>query len=158
MTPEKTVEQRLNDLGLEIPDAAAALASYVPTVISGNQLIVSGQIPLAGGVPTYQGIVGDSVSFEDAQAAARICAINIVAQAKTALGGDLERVSRILRLGGFVAATPDYQDHHKVINAASDLMIDIFGDRGRHSRAAVGVSSLPLGVPVEIDALIEIDG
>ena len=150
------VEDRLKALGLEIPQAMAPVANYVPFVISGNLLSISGQIPMKDGKLAYTGIVGDTVSLEDAADAARVCAINLIAQMKSALGGDLERVVRIVKLGGFVASTPSYTDHPKVINGASDLMVDVFADKGRHSRSAVGVSSLPLGVPVEVDALVEI--
>lgn len=151
-----SIDARLNDLGITLPEAAAPVANYVPFVISGNLISVSGQIPLKDGSVVYTGQVGDTVDLETAQAAARLCGINIIAQLKAALGGDLERVARIVKLGGFVNSVSDYTDQPKVINAASDLMVDVFGDAGRHSRSAVSVNGLPLGSTVEIDALVEI--
>ncbi|GAB6053581.1 RidA family protein [Magnetospira thiophila] len=151
-----TVAQRLQDLGLEIPEAVAPVANYVPFVVTGNLVVVSGQVPIQSGQVAFKGKLGAGVSLEDGIAAARLCAINIIAQVKTACNGDLERVKRVVRLGGFVACTADFADHPKVINGASDLMVAVFGDAGRHARAAVGCPSLPLDVPVEVDALVEI--
>ncbi|CCQ73690.1 RidA family protein [Magnetospira sp. QH-2] len=151
-----TIDARLKEMGLTIPDAPTAVANYVPFVVTGNLVVVSGQVPLQGGKPAYQGKLGGSVSMEAGIAAARLCAINIIAQVKAACEGDLDRVSRIVRLGGFVACTPDFADHPKIINGASDLMVEVFGDAGRHARAAVGCPSLPLDVPVEVDAMVEI--
>ena len=119
-------------------------------------VFVSGQVPLVGGEFKFQGKVGAEFSVEDGQEAARICAINIIAQLKAACGGDLDRVRRIVKLGGFVNSTPEFTDQPKVINGASDLMVAVFGDAGRHSRAAVSAGSLPLGVAVEVDAVAEI--
>jgi len=132
------------------------VANYVGFVQSGNLVFVSGQVPLKDGKLQYQGKVGAEVSLEDAQAAAKLCAINIIAQLKAACGGDLDRVQRIVKLGGFVNSVPEYGDQPKVINGASDLMVAVFGDKGKHSRAAVSAGALPLGVAVEIDAVAEI--
>jgi len=150
------VETRLKELGIEVPDAAAPVANYVGWVRSGNLVFVSGQVTLVDGKPRYQGKLGESLSLEDGQEAAKLCAINIVAQLKQACDGDLDRVGRIVRLGGFVNSTPDFVQQPQVINGASDFMVAVFGDKGRHSRAAVSVASLPLGVAVEIDCVAEI--
>lgn len=150
------IEQRLEKLGITLPSPAAPAANYVPYVISGNQLIVSGNLPFGANGLEYVGKVGDDISLEDAQAAAKLCAINLLAQAKVALGGDLSRVTRLLRLGGFVNATADYTQQPAVINGASDFMVEVLGEAGKHARAAVGVASLPFGVSVEIDAIFEI--
>lgn len=151
-----TVESRLKDLGITIPEAAAPLANYVPWVQSGSLVFVSGQIPLVAGKPEFIGKLGESMDVAEGVKAARTCAINLIAQVKAACGGDLDRVVRVVRLGGFVNATPDFVDHPKVINGASDLMAEVFGDAGRHCRAAVGSSSLPLGVAVEVEGTFEI--
>ena len=150
------VDARLAELGIEVPEAAAAVANYVGYVRSGNLVFVSGQVPLVGGAFKFQGKVGAEFSVEEGQEASRICAINIIAQLKAACGGDLDRVRRIVKLGGFVNSTPEFTDQPKVINGASDLMVAVFGDAGRHSRAAVSAGALPLGVAVEVDAVAEI--
>ncbi len=150
------VDARLAELGIEVPEAAASVANYVGYVRSGNLVFVSGQVPLVDGTFKFQGKVGAEFSVEEGQEAARICAINIIAQLKAACGGDLDRVRRIVKLGGFVNSTPEFTDQPKVINGASDLMVAVFGDAGRHSRAAVSAGALPLGVAVEIDAVAEI--
>ena len=150
------VDARLAELGIEVPEAAAPVANYVGYVQSGNLVFVSGQVTLVGGEFKFQGKVGAEFSVEEGQEAARICAINIIAQLKTACGGDLDRVRRIVKLGGFVNSTPEFTDQPKVINGASDLMVAVFGDAGRHTRAAVSAGSLPFGVAVEIDAVAEI--
>ena len=150
------VEERLKELGIELPEPQAALANYLPWVITGNLVSVSGQVAMAGGNPRWVGKVGDKVSLEEAVEAARVCAIQIIAHLQAACEGDLERLRRIVRLGGFVNCIEGYTNQPKIINGASDLMVEVFGDRGRHSRAAVGTSSLPLNVPVEIDCLAEI--
>ncbi len=149
-----SIDSKLKSLGIDLPQAAAPAANYVPWVISGNQVFVSGQLPMEAGKIAVAGRLGDNVSLEDGQRAARLCAINILAQAEAALG-DLDRVTRIVRLGGFVASADRFTDQPKVVNGASDLMVEVFGDAGRHARAAVGVNTLPLGVAVEIDAIIE---
>jgi enamine deaminase RidA (YjgF/YER057c/UK114 family) len=150
------IDARLEELGIELPQAAAAVANYVPYVITGNLVFVSGQVTIENGEFKYLGKVGDEISVEDGQAAARLCALNIIAQLKDACGGDLDRVRRIVKLGGFVNSTPDFKDQPKVINGASDLMVEVFGDKGKHARAAVSAGSLPVGVAVEIDAVAEI--
>ncbi|MBC6405617.1 MAG: RidA family protein [Rhodospirillales bacterium] len=152
------ISARLERLGIAIPDAAAPLANYVGWVRSGDLVFVSGQVTLKDGKPHYIGKLGAGIGLEAGQAAARLCAINIVAQLKQAAGGDLDRVQRILRLGGFVNSTPDFVQQPQVIDSASDLMVEVFGEKGHHSRAAVSVSSLPLGVAVEIDCIAEVSG
>jgi enamine deaminase RidA (YjgF/YER057c/UK114 family) len=150
------VDARLKDLGITVPEAAAPVANYVGFVRSGNLVFVSGQVPIKDGKFHYQGKVGAEVSLEDAQEAAKMCAVNIIAQLKAACGGDLDRVQRIVKLGGFVNSVPEFGDQPKVINGASDLMVAVFGDKGKHARAAVSAGALPLGVAVEIDAVAEI--
>lgn len=152
-----TIEARLAELGIELPAAPNPVANYVPYVVSGNLLLISGQISKAADGTVVTGALGRDVSIEAGQSAARLCALNILAQAKAALGS-LDRVGQVLRLTGFVNATPDFTDHPKVVNGASDLMVELLGDKGRHTRAAVGVSSLPLGSAVEVDAIIAIVG
>jgi enamine deaminase RidA (YjgF/YER057c/UK114 family) len=149
-----TVEDRLAALGLSLPQPVAPIANYVPFVQSGNLLHISGQVSLdeTGGIT---GTVGVDVSLEQAQAAARLCGINLIAQMKAALG-DLNRVKRIVKLGGFVQAGPDFFDIPQVINGCSDLMVDAFGEAGRHARAAVGVYRLPRNFAVEVDAVVEV--
>ena len=150
------VAGRLAELGIVLPPAAAPVANYVPFRISGSQLFISGQVPIEGGVPKFLGIVGDNISVDQAGQAARLCAINILAQVSAALGADLERIVACVRLGVFVASTPAFTEHPVVANGASDLMVEVFGDSGRHARFAVGAPSLPLGVAVEVDGLFEI--
>lgn len=150
------IDARLRELGLELPAAAPAVANYVPFVVSGGLVFVSGQITLKDGKPQWLGRLGENLTVEDGYQAARLCGLNLIAQARAACQGDLDRLRRVVRLGGFVACTPDFTDHPKVVNGASDLMVEVFGDAGRHARAAVGAPSLPLGVPVEIEAVLEI--
>lgn len=152
-----TIETRLTELGLSLPEASAPVANYVPYAVSGSLVFISGQLPLKGGKLLFTGKVGDKVSVGEAEVAARQSALNIIAQLKAACDGDLGRVKRIIKLGGFVAADSTFTDHPKVINGASDLMVDVFGDAGRHARAAVGCPSLPLDAPVEVEAIIEIE-
>ena len=149
-------EKRLSDLGLELPEAAVPVANYVPYAISGALVYISGQLPLRGGKLLFTGKVGDTVSIDEAAAAARQSALNIISLLKLACEGDLDRMKGVVRLGGFVAAGSNFTDHSKVINGASDLMVEVFGAAGRHARAAVGCPSLPLDAPVEVDAIIEI--
>ncbi|WP_020401247.1 RidA family protein [Kordiimonas gwangyangensis] len=151
-----SVDKRLAELGIEVPTPVAPVANYVPFVISGNLVSISGQIPMKDGKLAFEGKVGAEVSPEEAREAARICALNLISQMKAACGGDLDRVVRVVKLGGFVNCVDGFGGQPQVINAASDLMVDVFGDKGKHSRSAVGTNALPLNVPVEIDALVEI--
>lgn len=148
-----TIEARLKSLGLVLPAAPAALANYVPTVIAGDLLFVSGQISKAADGSLTVGKVGTELTTDEGAAAAALCALNILAQAKTALG-DLDRIEQVVKLTGFVNAAPSFSDHPKVINGASDLMVEVLGDKGRHTRAAVGCSGLPANAAVEVDAII----
>lgn len=150
------IESRLKDRGITLPVAAAPAANYLPFTISGNTLYLSGQLPMENGKVAVTGLVGRDVDVAAAQRAAELCAINILAQARAALG-DLGRIRRILKLNGFVASMPDFTEQHLVINGASNLIADILGDAGKHARAAVGMAALPLNASVEIDAIIEID-
>ena len=150
------IEARLNELGITLPTPAAPVANYLPYTISGNMIFVSGQVTIGPDGLEYQGKIGADLTVEDGIKAARLCAINILAQVKAALDGDLERISQCLKLGGFVNAVPDFTDHPAVINGASDLMVEVLGDRGRHARFAVGAGGLPLNVAVEVDAIFEI--
>ncbi|HJM93084.1 MAG: RidA family protein [Alphaproteobacteria bacterium] len=150
------IEARLQELEITLPDAPAPAANYVPYVQTGNQVFVSGQVPWAGGERNFVGKVGAEFSIEEGQAAARVVVLNIIAQLKAACGGDLDRVVRCVKLGGFVNCTSDFHNHPQVINGASDLMVDIFGDAGRHARFAVGAPALPFNVAVEIDAVFEV--
>ncbi len=148
------IDRKLEELGLTLPQAAAPVASYVPTVLANGMLHISGQLPFKDG-ELVTGRVGDGVSLEDAQEAAELCALMLVAQMKAALG-TLGRVERIVKLGVFVNSTGDFTDQPKVANGASDLMVALFGDAGKHARSAVGVPVLPLGAAVEIDAIVQV--
>ena len=150
------IEARLKELGIELPQPAAPVANYVPFTISGNLVFVSGQICQWNGELRFIGKLGAAISIADGREAARLCALNILAHLRAACGGDLDRVCRVLRLGGFVNCTPEFTDMPQVVNGASDLMVAVFGDLGRHARAAVGMSSLPGGVAVEVEATFEI--
>jgi enamine deaminase RidA (YjgF/YER057c/UK114 family) len=150
------ISKRLADLGITLPVAAAPAANYVPYVISGNTLYLSGQLPMESGKVAVTGIVGKDVTLEDAKRAAELCAINILAQASAALGGDLSRVKRLIKINGFVASAQDFTSQHLVINGASDLLVNVLGEAGKHARAAVGMACLPLNASVEIDAILEI--
>ena len=149
------VEQRLAKLGIVLPAPNAPVANYVPFVQAGTFLFVSGQIS-KGPSGVVKGKLGATLTLEERVAAARLCAINIITQLNAALGGDLDRVKRIVKLGGFVNCVPEFEDQPKVVNGASDLMVAVFGDAGKHARAAVGAPSLPMGAAVEIDAIVEI--
>jgi enamine deaminase RidA (YjgF/YER057c/UK114 family) len=153
----QTVTERLQGLGVVLPAPAVPVASYVPYVITGNTLFISGQLPVNADGQMIKGHLGSTVNLEEGQEAARLCAINILAQAKAALGGNLDRITRCVKLGGFVACLPEFTDHPKVINGASDLIVGALADAGRHARFAVGVASLPLGAAVEVDAVFEIE-
>lgn len=150
------IDARLQELGIALPDAPAPAANYVPAACSGSLIFVAGQLPMEGGKPQFLGKLGRELQTADGQKAARLCALNIVAQLRAALGGDLDKVKRIVRVGGFVNAVPDFTDHPQVVNGASDVLVQIFGDAGKHARAAVGVSSLPRGVAVEVEAVAEV--
>lgn len=154
MTQE--IHDRIARLGVTLPTPALPVSNYVPVVQSGNMLYVSGQLPVDSSGKMTKGIVGQNLSIEDGQAAARLCAINVLAQVNGALAGDLSRIVRCVKLGGFVAAPPEFTDHPKVINGASDFIVAALGDAGRHARFAVGVSGLPFGVAVEVDAVFEV--
>lgn len=149
-------EQRLADLGLTLPDPVRPVANYVPFVRAGNLLHISGQVSTdaSGGV---RGVVGVAVSAEEARRAARICGLNLIAQMKAALDGDLSRVRRIVKLGGFVQAGEHFFEIPQVLNGCSDLMVEVFGEAGRHARSAVGVYRLPLNFAVEVDAVVEVE-
>lgn len=153
---QSAIDARLAELGLSLPAAAAPVANYVPYVISGNLIFVSGQVPARDGALPYKGLVGREATLEQGKEAAQLCALNLLAQVKAALGGDLGRLKRVVKLTGFVACGPDFAQHPEVINGASDLMVAVLGDAGRHSRAAVGSASLPRGVSVEVDGVFEI--
>jgi len=149
------IETKLAEMGVTLPDAPAPAANYVPFVVTGNTVYVSGQISQnADGLMT--GKLGDGVSVEDGAAAAQACAISLLAQLKAACGGDIERLVRVVKLVGFVNSTADFTDQPKVINGASDFLVAALGDRGRHARSAVSAASLPLGVTVEIEGIFEI--
>lgn len=150
-----SIHARLAELGVDLPAPAAAVANYVPFVRTGDLLHISGQLSndASGGV---KGTVGEDVSPEDAARGARLCGINLIAQINAALDGDLDRVVRIVKLGGFVQAAGDFTAIPAVINGCSDLMVEVFGDAGRHARSAVGVYKLPLGFAVEVDAIVEV--
>ena len=148
-----SIDARLAELGITLPDAAAPAANYVPTVRSGNLLYVSGQVPIRDG-ELVKGQLGNGTSVEDGQAAARLCGLSLIAQVRKAVG-TLDTV-RVVKLNGFVNCTGDFGDHPAVVNGASDLMVEVFGDKGRHARSAVGSSSLPFGVSVEVEGIFEI--
>lgn len=150
------IETRLQQLNLTLPPVAPPAANYIPCTQSGTTLYIAGQIPFLGGVKAHIGRLGENMSIEDGQKAAQACALNILAQAMAACGGDEKRIVRCLKLGGFVNCTPDFDQMPAVVNGASDLMVHVLGDRGKHARFAVGAPSLPLGVAVEIDAIFEI--
>ena len=152
-----SIDAKLKELGIEVPEPAAPVANYVPFVAVGKLVFISGQVPLVDGKPQYIGKVGTTFSVEEGQQAARICAINLIAQMRAAAGGDLDKVKRVVRLGGFVNSTPDFTQQPSVVNGASDVMVEVFGDKGKHCRTAVSAGALPLDVAVEVDAVIELD-
>jgi enamine deaminase RidA (YjgF/YER057c/UK114 family) len=151
------VEARLQELGITLPQPPAPVASYAPFVRSGNLVFISGQVTLGPNGLEYVGSVGGEVTPEDAKAGARLCAINLLAQLKSAVGGDLDRVVRCVKVTGFVNAVPGFTGHPEVVNGASDLFVEVFGDKGRHARAAVGAGSLPRNVAVEVEAIFEVE-
>ncbi len=151
----ETTEARLAELGVELPSPAAPAANYVPYVVSGNQLFVSGQLPMGADGLEHVGKLGDDISVGEGKAAAKLCAINLLAQAKAATG-DLEKVARLVKIVGFVNSTADFTQQPQVINGASDFLVQAMGDKGRHARSAVSAASLPFGAAVEIEAIFEI--
>lgn len=151
----RTVDARIQELKIELPKAAAPVANYVPVVIAGNIVSVSGQVTAFNGEIKFQGKLGREFTIEQGQQAARLCGLNILAQLKAAIT-DLDRIKRCVKLNVFVNSMPDFADQPKVANGVSDLMVEVFGDAGKHSRSAVGVANLPLNVAVEVDALFEI--
>lgn len=150
------IEKQLENLGITLPQATLPAANYVPCVQSGNLLFVSGQLPFKSDGTLMTGLVESEVSIEQAKEAAKLCAIHILSQAKLALGS-LDKISRIVKLGGFVASNPTFHSHPAIINGASDLIVAVFGDKGRHARVAMGVAALPLNACVEVEAIIEIN-
>jgi enamine deaminase RidA (YjgF/YER057c/UK114 family) len=150
------VETKIKELGIDLPPAAAPAANYVPYMRSGKMIHTAGQLPISGGHLIATGLLGRDLDATAGQAAARQCAINIIAQLKAATG-DLDRISRIVKITVFVASTPAFTTQHLVANGASDLLAAVFGEKGKHARSAVGVASLPLNAPVEIEAIVEVD-
>jgi len=154
----KTIAEAVAALGHELPAAPAPAANYVPYVQSGNLLFISGQISQDRNGPAWLGHLGDTVSLEDGQKAAQACALAILAQLSAATGGDIARIRRVVKLGVFVASAPGFTQQPQVGNGASDLIAAVFGDKGKHARAAVGVAALPRGVSVEVEAIVELEG
>ncbi len=151
----RAIERKLAELNIVLPEPSAAVATYVPFVISGNLVFVSGQVSIAAG-RVITGRLGAELDVEAGARAARACGLNLLAQLKAAIG-DLDRVRRVVKLGAFVNSTPEFADHPKVANGASDLMVAVFGEAGKHARAAIGAPSLPLGAAIEIDGVFEIE-
>ena len=150
------IEARLRELGIALPEPAVPLANYIPFTVAGSLVVVSGQVPLRDGRIAYTGKVGATLSPDDGRAAARLCFINVLAQLRAACGGDLDRVKQVLRLGGFIAAPPEFTQHPIIMNGASDLAVELFGEAGKHARTTVGVPSLPGDAAVEVEGLFEI--
>lgn len=150
------IDARLAELGIALPEATVPVANYLPFVVSGNLVFVSGQVGMEAGRPKFVGRLGQDLTADQGYQAARLCGLNLITQVKAACDGDLDRVKRVVRLGGFVNCTADFTEQPRVVNGASDLMVEVFGDAGRHARAAVGSTSLPLGVAVEVDGIFEI--
>ena len=150
------VDAKLDMLGIALPTPMAPMANYVPFTVAGGLVFVSGQVPAQDGKIAFAGKVGASVSAEDGAAAAKLCFVNVLAQLKAACGGDLDRVSRVVRLGGFVASPPEFTQHAAVMNGASDLAVAVFGEAGRHARTTIGVPSLPGDAAVEVDGIFEV--
>lgn len=150
------VDMHIAQLGIELPTPSPPAGAYVPFVVAGGLLLVAGQLPMWNGTLKYDGRVGAEITLEDGIAAARLCGLNLLAQARAACDGDLDRVRRVLRLGGFVQAAPGFTDHPKVLNGASELMVEVFGQAGRHVRVAVGAASLPMAAAVEVEAMFDI--
>ncbi len=151
-----SIENNLKKYSIVLDEAAAPAGNYVPFVISNNLVFISGQLPFRNGIIPKTGIVGDDVSIEEAIEMSKLCALSLLSQLKVACDGNLNRIKRVVKLGGFVASSPKFTDQPKIINSASEIMVKIFGENGKHSRFAVGVSSLPLNAPVEIEGIFEI--
>jgi len=151
-----TIDAKLAELGIAVPAAAAPIANYIGYNIVGSMVVVSGQIPLVDGKIAVTGKVGAGVSVEQGQHAARICFVNLLAQLKAATGGDLDQVKRVVRLGGFIAAGPDFTQHALVMNGASDMAVAVFGEKGRHARTTIGVPALPGDAAVEVEGMFEL--
>ncbi len=149
------IEAKLAEMGLALPPPPAPVATYVPFVITGRLVVVSGQLPTSGGAIMVTGRLGGGVSVEHGQRAARLCFLNVLAQLKAA-SAELDRVRRVVRLGGFISCVPDFTDHGVVMNGASDLAVAVFGEDGRHARSTIGVASLPLGAAVEVEGMFEL--
>ncbi len=150
------ITTRMAELGIELPEPAAPAANYIPFVVTGNLVFVSGQVTVWNGELRYIGRLGEDMDIDEGYRAARLCGLNLIAQAKAAAKGDLNKIKQVVKLGGFVNSTADFTDHPKVINGASDLMAEVFGEAGKHARFAVGAPSLPLGVAVEVDGVFEL--
>jgi enamine deaminase RidA (YjgF/YER057c/UK114 family) len=150
------IDAKLAELGITLPTPMAPVANYVPFVVSGDLVFVSGQVPAQDGKVAMTGKVAAELSVEQGQAAARLCLINVITHLKSACAGDLDRVQQVVRLGGFIASPASFSQHALVMNGASDLAVAIFGDAGRHARTTIGVPSLPLDVPVEVEGLFRI--
>jgi len=151
------IADRLAELGIELPDAPNPVANYQPYVVSENFVFLSGQVTIWNGELKYQGKIGRDFTVEDGYDAARMCGLNLIAQVRAACGGDLDRIKQVVKLGAFVNCVDDFKDHPNVVNGASDLMAEVFGDAGRCTRTNAGVPSLPLGFAVEIDGVFEIE-
>ncbi len=152
-----SIENKLAELGIVLPTPATPLANYVPFVIQGELVVVSGQLPMQGGRLAFTGKLGDGgLTIEQGQECARLCFVNLLAQLRVACGGDLDRVRRVVRLGGFIASPPAFTAHAQVMNGASDMAVAVFGDAGRHARSTIGVPSLPADAPVEIEGMFAI--
>jgi enamine deaminase RidA (YjgF/YER057c/UK114 family) len=150
------INQRLKELKIDLPETPNPVANYLPYTITGNLVFISGQIPFVEGQLLYSGKIGEDISIEDGQKAARICGLNLLSQLNQACDQSLNRVSRVIKIGGFVNSTSIFKEHALVINGVSNLMVEVFQDRGKHARAAIGCSSLPLGASVEVEAIFEI--
>ena len=150
------IEAKLQELGVTIPTPAASVANYVGYVTTGNLVFVSGQLPLEDGKVAVSGHLGKNVSIEEGYRGARISAINLLAQLKAATNGDLSRIKRVVRLTGFISSTPDFVDQSKIINGASDFLVDVLGEAGRHARISISVAALPMGAAVEVEGVFEI--
>lgn len=153
---DDTIEARLERAGVTLPAPAAPAANYVPFTRHADLLFISGQVSILAGGEAYRGKLGEGISLEEGRRAARLCAINILAQARTALAGNLEGIVRVLRITGYVASHPSFTEHHLVMNGASDFLVEVLGERGRHARAAIGLAALPFDAAVEVDAILAV--